>query len=237
MARIARVIAEGVPHHVTQRGNARRPVFQSDADRLVYVHLLHQYSLLHSCSLLGYCLMSNHVHLVAVPARADSLPVWLRDTHGRYATYLNARQAASGHVWQGRYFSCLLDGTHLWAALRYVERNPVRAAMVTQAHAYPWSSAAAHCATAADAKALLDLGLWQAEWTPASWRSFLDDAAEPEADQIRQYTHTGRPLGSEDFVKQMERQLCRTLAPQKGGRPRQPPAENAQESFDFSLTE
>ena len=118
MARIARVIAEGVPHHVTQRGNARRPVFDSDADRLVYLNLLQQHSVLHSCSLVGYCLMSNHVHLIAVPGGAESLPVVLRDTHGRYATYLNGRQAASGHVWQGRYYSCPLDRTHLWTALR-----------------------------------------------------------------------------------------------------------------------
>ena len=237
MARMPRVVAQGMAHHITQRGNARRVVFDTPADRLVYLHLLRQYSILHQCTLIGYCLMTNHVHLVAVPARADSLPVWLRDVHGRYATYLNARQGASGHVWQGRYFSCPLDGTHLWAALRYVERNPVRAGMVTHAHAYVWSSAAVHGAGAADTEALLDLNLWRAEWTPESWREFLNEAAEPEAELIRRYTHTGRPLGSEDFVKQMERQLCRTLAPQKGGRPRHRQIDAAQESLDFALTE
>lgn len=238
MARMSRVIVEGVAHHVTQRGNARRAVFDCDADRLVYLHLLRQYATVHQCALVGHCLMSNHVHLIAVPGRADSLSVVLRDAHGRYATYLNGRQGASGHVWQGRYYSCPLDGTHLWTALRYVERNPVRAGIAAQPDEYEWSSAAAHCG-GADERSLLDLNLWKAEWTAASWRSFLGNAAEQEAEamRIRRNTHTGRPLGSEEFVWQMERTLCRTLAPQKGGRPRKRPADSAQESFDFAISE
>ena len=214
MARMARVIAEGVAHHVTQRGNARRVVFDSDADRLVYLRLLRQYSIVHRCALVGYCLMSNHVHLIAVPGRADSLPVVLRDTHGRYATYLNGRQGASGHVWQGRYFSCPLDGTHLWAALRYVEQNPVRARMVARADEYAWSSAAAHCG-GSDAHLLLDAAFWTTEWTAASWKQFLSDEAENDIERIRSHTHTGRPLGSEPFVRQMERTLSRALAHRK----------------------
>ena len=198
------------------------------------LNLLHQHSVLHSCSLVGYCLMSNHVHLIAVPGRANSLPIVLRDAHGRYATYLNGRQAASGHVWQGRYYSCPLDRTHLWTALRYVERNPVRAGMVARPDEYPWSSAAAHCGHRHE---LLDLEIWSAAWTPASWRSFLSDAAEEEeeAERIRRNTHTGRPLGSEEFVRQTERMLGRALAPQKGGRPRKRQLEPAQQSFRFEM--
>ena len=124
MPRLARVIAEGIAHHITQRGNARRTVFDSDADRLVYLDLLRRDSRLHQCSLVGYGLMSNHVHLMVVPHRADSIAQALRRTHGRYAAYLNARQGKSGHVWQGRYYSCSLDRDHLWTALRYVECNP-----------------------------------------------------------------------------------------------------------------
>ncbi len=161
------MIAEGVAHHVTQRGNARRVVFDSDADRVVYLHLLRQYSILHQCALVGYCLMSNHMHLIAVPGRADSLPVVLRDVHGRYATYLNGRQSASGHVWQGRYFSCPLDAQHLWAALRYVERNPVRAGMAGRAEEYEWSSAGAHCGDS-DKHGLLDFDFWRGD-TSVAW--------------------------------------------------------------------
>ena len=232
------MIAEGVAHHVTQRGNARRVVFDCDADRLVYLRLLGQYSILHRCAVVGYCLMSSHVHLIAVPDRADSLAVVLRDVHGRYATYLNGRQGAAGHVWQGRYFSCPLDGRHLWTALRYVERNPVRAGLAATPDEYAWSSAAAHCG-GADRHELLEVDCWANEWTAVSWRGFLGDATEEEAEteRIRRNTHTGRPLGSEEFVRQMERTLGRALTPQKGGRPAKRSLESGQQLFDFAITE
>jgi putative transposase len=96
--------------------------------------------------LLGYCLMSNHVHLVVVPHEADSLATALKQTHGRYASYWNGAHKSSGHVWQGRFYSCPLDSAHLWIALRYTERNPVCAKLVAEAAWWPWSSAAVHCA-------------------------------------------------------------------------------------------
>lgn len=145
MARLARVVVPALPHHVTQRGNGRRPVFTTDADRLVYLDLLASNCRLYHLSILGFCLMSNHVHLVAVPRRADAMGLALRNAHGRYASYLNALEGNSGHVWQGRYYSCPLDTDHLWAALRYSELNPVRAGMVAAPELYRWSSAAAHC--------------------------------------------------------------------------------------------
>ena len=144
IARLPRVIAVDTPHHVTQRGNARQFILDSDADRRVYWQLLQRYSRLHGLSLIGYCLMSNHVHLIVVPRSAESLATALKDAHGRYATYFNARHSSSGHVWQGRYFSCPLDPQHLWAALRYTELNPVRARLVAGPNDYQWSSAALH---------------------------------------------------------------------------------------------
>ncbi|HEY2392330.1 MAG TPA: transposase [Candidatus Angelobacter sp.] len=109
MARLARVVAVDVPHHVTQRGNARQSILTSDGDRMVYLELLRNAVQFNSVSLLGYCLMSNHVHRVMVPHQADSLANALKQTHGRYATYWNASQGKSGHVWQGRFYSCPLD--------------------------------------------------------------------------------------------------------------------------------
>ncbi len=134
MARLARVIAVGVPHHVTQRGNARQFILASDDDRRVYLDLLRHYAALYELSLLGYCLMSNHVHHVPIPQRADSLALTFKHTHGRYAAHWNIRHKSSGHAWQGRFYSCPLDDLHLWQALRYVELNPVRAGMVNQAN-------------------------------------------------------------------------------------------------------
>jgi putative transposase len=97
MARLARVIAVDIPHHVTQRGNARQFILASEAERLVYLDLLRQYSGLHRLSVLGYCLMSNHVHLIVVPHQSDALAMALKHTHGRYAAHWNVRHKSSGH--------------------------------------------------------------------------------------------------------------------------------------------
>jgi len=165
--------------------------------------------------------MSNHVHLVVIPRHAKSMALALRHTHGRYASYLNARLGASGHVWQGRYYSCPLDAGHLWTALRYTELNPVRAGMVSEPVFYPLSSAAAHCGRD-DRPLPLDLAQepWRECWSPGAWREFLDASeSERDIDAMRENTHTGRLLGSPEFVDSLERMLGRTLAPGKGGRP------------------
>lgn len=145
MPRVGRIAVENATHHVTQRGNARQFILANDDERSVYLNLLHRYAELCELSLLGYCLMSNHVHLLAVPRKGDSLARALKQTHGRYASYWNARHRSSGHVWQGRFYSCPLDDSHLWIALRYLELNPVGAALVSQAELWPWSSVAVHC--------------------------------------------------------------------------------------------
>ena len=220
MAGLARIAIVNTPHHVTQRGNARQFLLTTDQDRLVYLELLRRYTCLYDVSLLGYCLMSNHVHLLLVPQRAESLAAALKNAHGRYATYWNAAHQSSGHVWQGRFFSCPLDDAHLWLALRYAERNPVRARLVRNAEEWPWSSAAAHCG-ASQTDAFLDTESWRRRWTPASWREYLVDH-EHTADlrALRDCTHTGRPLGSSAFVRSLEEMTHRQLEPQKGGRPR-----------------
>jgi REP-associated tyrosine transposase len=236
MARFARVTAVGIPHHVTQRGNARERVFESDPDRLTYLQLLDSQCQQSGVSVLGFCLMSNHVHLVLIPHRAEALGMALRYAHGRYAAYFNARYATSGHLWQGRYYSCPLDTEHLWAALRYTECNPVRARMVDAPDRYRWSSAAVHCGGSVEAVPLrIDLELWRATWNCSTWREFLDQSGrDQETDQLRANTHTGRPLGSPDFVRTLERTLHRTLAAQKGGRPKQQAADSGQTAFVFS---
>lgn len=134
-------------HHVTQRGNARQYILNSDGERMVYLDLLRQSVQLHSLSVIGYCLMSNHVHLVVIPRKATAMAKALKEAHGRYATYWNAAHASSGHAWRGRFYSCPLDTAHLWEALRYAELNPVRAGLVAHAQEWKWSSAAAHCGT------------------------------------------------------------------------------------------
>jgi len=219
MARLARVIALEVAHHVTQRGNAKRFILDGDAEREVYLSLLRESLPPCDASVIGYCLMSNHVHLVMVPRQLDAIAKVLKQTHGRYAAYWNAKHRSSGHVWQGRYYSCPLDLPHLWKALRYTELNPVRAGLVDEAEAWEWSSAGAHCgATAPDAWIVMKE--WAEQWDVSSWKNYLKaGASEAEIRAVRQCTHTGRPLGSEQFVQELEGQTNRQLAPRKGGRP------------------
>jgi len=220
MARLPRVVVADVAHHVTQRGNARQVILESDSDRTTYLALLRQYSDLHRLSLLGYCLMSNHVHLIAVPQSAESLALALKHAHGRYAAYWNARRFSTGHVWQGRFYSCPMEESHLWEALRYVELNPVRAGMVGSAAQWKWSSAAAHCG-ASVRDAILAMERWRKQWSAAEWRQYLEQAETPDQlSALRRATYTGRPWGKSEFVAELEKMTSRPLAPQKGGRPK-----------------
>jgi putative transposase len=233
VARLARVIAVDVPHHVTQRGNARQYILASDAERMVYLDLLRQAVQLHSLSVIGYCLMSNHVHLVVIPRKPEALALALKEAHGRYASYWNAAHRSSGHAWQGRFYSCPLDQPHLWEALRYTELNPVRAKMVSEPEAWPWSSAAPHCGRARP-DICLDMETWRRSWSASDWRTFLSaPEAESEIAALRKCTHTGRPLGTPEFVKTLEQDLKRKLVPRKGGRPPKSVDNQRQSSFPF----
>jgi len=233
MARFARVVAVDIAHHVTQRGNARRHILDSERDREVYLSLLKENLEQHCVSLIGYCLMSNHVHLVVIPRKPDGMASALKLSHGRYAAYWNAKHGSSGHVWQGRYYSCPLDRPHLWEALRYTELNPVRAGLVAEAELWAWSSAAIHCG-AAGAEGLLTMEPWRQRWDPSSWKEYLlAGQTEDEIQSVRQSTHTGRPLGTEEFVRDLEEATERTLAPQKGGRPPKAAEDDRQCEFSF----
>ena len=235
MARLPRVIAVDGPHHVTQRANARHFILERDIDRKVYLDLLRQSLALQNVAMMGYCLMSNHVHLVLVPSRAESLGLSLKHAHGRYASYWNAIHQSSGHVWQGRYYSCPLDEPHLWEALRYPELNPVRAGLVAEPESWIWSSAAVHCAAGPD-PGWLSLGLWKNHWSAESWKAFLRAKEEESAlTAIRVSTHTGRPLGTAEFVHALERTTQRLLAPQKRGRRPRPVADPIQNALSLGV--
>lgn len=196
-------MAPGVAHHITQRGTARQLVFLTHADRRVYLELLREQSPQAGVSILSYCLMPNHVHLVGVPADEDSLAVLLRRVHGRYAQYFNARKVRQGHLWQNRFYSCPLGPSHLWMALRYVELNPVRAGMVAEPTAFEWSSAQVHCG-GNDRLRLLERSLWEEAGGAVGWRLLLDQpVSEEEVMGLRKATHAGQPLGDQEFKRLM----------------------------------
>jgi len=220
MPRLARIVIEGVAHHVVQRGNNRQDVFFVDDDRRHYLALLKQKAEEYRLEILAYCLMTNHVHLVAVPQESDSLARAVGRVDFLHTQYINRLHDRSGHLWQNRFHSCALDEGHLWAAMRYVERNPVRAGLVKAATEYEWSSAAAHL-TGQDPTGMLDLDRWGAEMDSATWRRWLSrEGAKEETRVIRKCTERGWPLAGDGFLSKVEKLMGRRLRPLANGRPK-----------------
>ena len=220
MQRVARIIITGYPHHITQRDNNRQDVFFVDDDRRVYLTLLHEQAIKYGLSVQGWCLMDNHVHLLATPSGTESLAQAVGRTHFLYTQYINRFHDRSGHLWQNRFYSCPLDQQHFWRALRYVETNPVRAKLHRVAWAYPFSSASAHVESKDDT-GLLNLDEWQKMATGLNWKNVLRETEdESEIKRIHLHTHRGRPLGSDNFLSRMERRFGRRLRTLPVGRPK-----------------
>ena len=128
MARLARVVAPGLPHYITQRGNRRQQTFFCDEDYEFYLTTMEQWCGAHDVEIWAYCLMPDHVHLIAVPQSADGLRRAIGEVHRRYTCMVNLREGWRGHLWQGRFASFVLDEPYLLTAARYIELNPVRGA-------------------------------------------------------------------------------------------------------------
>jgi len=203
MPRQARIVIAGVPHHITQRGNNRQAIFHAESDYREYLQFLKTYAQQHGLSVLGYCLMTNHVHLVSVPQEASSLSLAIGRTHTRYTQRYNARMGMIGHLWQDRFYSSPLDEVALWMALRYVELNPVRAGLVREPWEYPWSSAFAHIG-GPDLSGLLDLDYWKSNWDMAAWREHLSlSIPDYELRTIRQCTHACQPINGKVILQRL----------------------------------
>lgn len=221
MPRLARIIAPGAPHHITQRGNYRQDIFDDDNDKRRYLIWIEEYSQKYNLSILAYCLMSNHVHFIVIPKDDDSMARTFNAAHMRYSQYCNKKISATGHLWQGRFFSCVMDEAHLIATARYIERNPVRAHIVKKPYEYIWSSAKDHSdnthASIIDTHEIFN----HIEITQDKWKGFIDapDHTE-EISVIRKHTMTGRPLGNESFIKKLEKQFGERLHALPVGRPK-----------------
>ncbi len=218
MPRIARVVAKGYPHHITQRGNYRQPVFEEDNDYVQYLEWLKDYGKKCSLKIWAYCLMSNHVHFVCVPEQEDSLARTFNALHMRYSQYFNQKKKMKGHLWQGRFYSCILDEKHLYAAVRYVENNPVRAGIVRKPQRYKWSSARSHVNREKDS--VLSQGCYL-EKEIEDWLEYLREKEDEQIIRnIRKSSMTGRTCGDERFMKKLERIFGRRLRALPWGRPR-----------------
>jgi putative transposase len=216
MPRPLRKVIVGVPHHLTQRGNHRQDVFLSDEDRLRYLAWLHDYTVRYGVDILAYCLMTTHVHLVTVPHTELALTRMMQMTQMRHTQRMNLVNGWVGHLWQGRFFACAMDEAYCWAAIRYVEQNPVRAGLVSVAADYAWSSAAAHCGLRADP--LLTPIFYDADIT--DWAAWLTAEDPTESAGIRQHTLRGHPYGSESFLASLAARLGPSILPRPRGRPR-----------------
>jgi len=221
MPRQARVVFPNIPHHIIQRGNRREDVFFSDNDRKQYLEWLKEYCKEQKVEILAYCLMTNHIHLIAVPTTEDGLQKVLKPLHMRYAQKINRERGWKGHFWQGRYFSSPLDGEYLLFTTRYIERNPIRVKKVRKAENYKWSSARGHCGTAQD-----DILTKKMKWLNKyegidNWRQWLSIKEEKEkTDLIRRNTEKGIPTGSGRFIRRLEKLAGRVLEYRPIGRPR-----------------
>jgi putative transposase len=213
MPRLARAIAPGIPHHITQRGNRRQTTFFQTEDYLRYLALLADWCERCAIDIWAYCLMPNHVHLIAVPPDAAALRRAIGETHRQYTSEINEREGWRGCLWQGRFASFAMDARYTRAAARYIELNPVRSRLVAHPGDYPWSSARAHLLGRDDGlvsvRPLLD--------EIRDWAAFLGSADATAFGEIREHETTGRPLGSEWFVQQLEVELDRALRPMPPG--------------------
>lgn len=211
------LVVPGVPYHIVHSGNGRPMTFYCDADYRVYRSLIATYSSRHGIEVWAYCLMPNHVHLIAVPGRQDSIRNALTEAHRYYTRHINLVKNWSGQLWHGRLALYPMDEEYLIAVARYIEMLPVHARLSEGALNYPWSSARAHCHGKDDelvrVKPLLD--------RTGDWRSHLQKGFRlADVDRFKLHAHTGRPLGSEEFVREIEQTLSRIVKAQKPGRKR-----------------
>ena len=219
MPRIARAVAAGYPHHVVQRGNNKEKVFFSRKDKEQYLSFLKKYSEKWKSPILAYCLMSNHVHLLAKPYEEESLYKMMQGLTLCYTQYVNRKYQRSGRLWESRYHSCIVDkDRYLWAVARYIEQNPVRAKMVEKVEDYPYSSARAHIKGTKNE--VLGEEIFEKRQRKDYAILISTKAKEDEMKEIRYYTRTGRPLGEQKFVNQIEKKLQREFFVKSRGRPK-----------------
>ena len=205
-------------HHLTQRGNYRQTIFQDDTDHIVYLKFFNEYSQKYGVEVYAYCLMRNHVHFIVKPLKENSLARTVNVAHQRYAYYYHQKNGEQGHLWQSRYYSCVLQGRHFHEAVRYVERNPVRAHIVRYPWEYKWSSVRTRLGQEckiiqlADISQYLDLN---------SWKDYLmGEASNEELNGLRETTRQGLVFGEKAFIENLGNEMKRDIFLRSRGRPR-----------------
>lgn len=226
MPRSPRFDLAGVPQHVIQRGHGRTQCFFSPADYRCYMTQLVHASRRWQCAVHAYVLMDNHVHMLVTPSTLGALASMMQSIGRNYVSYVNATYRRSGTLWEGRYKSCLVDADeYLLTCYRYIELNPVRAGLVGEPSAYPWSSygfngLGDHDPLIVPHTQYVALGCDTEERLRAYRRLFASDIDKARLDEIRTYIQQQRALGSSAFQDQIENTLGRYARARPAHRPR-----------------
>ncbi len=214
MARSARVIITGQPHHVHQSAAKGRTLFTDDVDRDAYLHHLRKCAAEHDVEVLAYSLLPDAIHLVVVPHNDDGLAMVLRRVHSSHSRFINDKTKKKGNIWQDRFASCPLDDDWLWAAVKYVERQPLVTKLTKRIDLYAWASAKAHCGRGND-----DLlsGKWPSKSESSNWTKWLKEPQDAEEIlAIEQSTRTGKPLGDVKPAKKAPKKAAAKKTAKRG---------------------
>jgi putative transposase len=219
-------VGDGFVFHALNQGNNRADVFSDDRDRKAFLDALGKTKARYPFRLFGYCLMSNHFHLLLRPESGQSVGRIMQSLMVAHTWHYHKRYGSVGHVWQGRFKSPVIqDDRHLLTVLRYIEANPLRARIVKDLASYRWSSFPAHSRGVADP--LLDslpeyesLGRTPAERRARWVRKVQAPQPQTELKRIRECTRTGKPLGEDEWVRTQAETLGIDLNPRPRGRPR-----------------
>lgn len=220
MARQARIVVEGMPHHVMQRGNYGQEVFFDDEDYEIYLQWVEEYSDKYCLKVLGYCLLPNHVHFIVIPEKKLAMSRVFNIVNMKYAQHINKKMQERGHLWQGRYYSCVMDETYLGVALKYIEENPVRLGLVDDPWDWRFSSCSAHVGRVKSEISILSTDETVQLGEPAWMRYLTRPARTSLAEKVVKHTVLGRPLGSDKFIESLEKKLKKKLKVAPRGRPK-----------------
>ena len=215
MPRIKRIVIPNIPHHITQRGVRSMNIFYKHEDYEYYKELLLTQSKLHNLKIISYCLMTNHIHIIAIPKNKNSLSKAIGETHRLYTRKINFEQKVKGHLFQERFYSTPLDEEHFLFALKYVEQNPVKAFMVKFPWDYKYSSAKYRLNLIKEDKLLSN---YKPIDNIVNYKEFLNETTNDKI--IQEKTRTGKPCGDEKFYDKIKLLTGVDYKNKKAGRPK-----------------
>ncbi|MEM8833293.1 MAG: transposase [Pseudomonadota bacterium] len=215
MARQARIIVQNHPHHISQRGNRGESIFFEKDDFSTYMEILQKSLKDFDLDLLSFCLLPNQIHLLITPKEKDDLSRCIGETNRQYTRYINQKKDWTGHLFQNRFFSYAMDDQFVLRAARFIETLPVTAQITEKPQNYLWSSAKFRIKTIENSP-IKPFNMFHLD---QNWESFLNRLMDPEElKKIQTHLQTGRPRGNSLFLDMVEKEIGRTVRPQKRGR-------------------